>query len=299
MKQLGLMTLMIFLVLPGGVMQDAKGQDLNLEEKALSEPFEITYKQIKDGSLELHFYYPEGFDFLKTYPAVIFFHGGGWKGGGLRQFETHSRYFNTRGVICALAEYRVESKHGTTPFEAAKDAKSAIRFVRKNSGKLNIHPYQIIAAGSSAGGHLAAFTGNVKGLNDADDDLSVSPVPNALALFNPVFDNGPEGYGYDRIGERYKEISPMHNISEGAPPTIVFLGTEDELVTVETAKKYKALMEEAGSRCDLYLYEGQEHAFFNYNNHEYYLKTVYEMDKFLSSLGFISGKPSIHEYEHD
>ena len=296
MKQIFLFVLMVIL---GGLSRDTKGQDIGLDKKKLSEPFEITYKQIKDGSLDLHFYYPGDFDFSKSYPAVVFFHGGGWIGGGLHQFEPHARYFNTRGVMCVLAEYRVENKHGTTPFEAAKDAKSAMRFVRKHAGRLKIDPDQIVAAGGSAGGNLAAFAGNVEGLNDTDDDLSVSPVPNALVLFNPVYDNGPNGYGYDRIGDRYKEISPIHNISEGAPPTIVFLGTEDELIPVETAEKYKALMEEAGSRCDLYLYEGQEHAFFNYKNHEYFLKTVYEMDKFLSSLGYISGKPTIHAYEHD
>ena len=234
MKQIFLFVLMVIL---GGLSRDTKGQDIGLDKKKLSEPFEITYKQIKDGSLDLHFYYPGDFDFSKSYPAVVFFHGGGWIGGGLHQFEPHARYFNTRGVMCVLAEYRVENKHGTTPFEAAKDAKSAMRFVRKHAGRLKIDPDQIVAAGGSAGGNLAAFAGNVEGLNDTDDDLSVSPVPNALVLFNPVYDNGPNGYGYDRIGDRYKEISPIHNISEGAPPTIVFLGTEDELIPVETAKK--------------------------------------------------------------
>lgn len=85
----------------------------------------------------------------------------------------------------------------------------------------------------------------------------------------------------------------MHNIDDTAPPTIVFLGTEDSLVPVSTARKYKRLMEDKGRRCDLHLYEGQPHGFFNYDRREYYNKTVIEMDRFLSSLGYLDGEPTL------
>jgi acetyl esterase/lipase len=123
--------------------------------------------------------------------------------------------------------------------------------------------------------------------------LSVSCVPNALVLFNPVIDNGPAGYGYERIGKAYKNFSPLHNISEGVPPTIFFLGTNDHLIPVATARYYQAAMVKVGSRCDLFLYEDQPHGFFNFRNREYYNKTVLETDKFLISLGYLTGKPSI------
>ena len=64
---------------------------------------------------------------------------------------------------------------------------------------------------------------------------------------------------------------------------------------VATAEKYKAKMEAAGSRCDLHLYEGQPHGFFNFGRAggEFYKKTVFEMDKFLASLGYLDGEPTI------
>jgi acetyl esterase len=46
-------------------------------------------------------------------------------------------------------------------------------------------------------------------------------------------------------------------------------------------------MEAVGSRCDLFLYEGQKHGFFNFRNSEYYQKTLLETEKFLRSLGLI------------
>jgi acetyl esterase/lipase len=130
------------------------------------------------------------------------------------------------------------------------DGKSAIRWVRKNAVRLGVDPKKIAAGGGSAGGHVAAAAGTLKGLEDKNDDFSVSSKPNALVLFSPVFDNGPEGYGYERVKDRYREISPIHNIAKGTPPTIVFLGSEDKHTPVATAQKYKKLMEEKSSRCE-------------------------------------------------
>ncbi|MEX0982953.1 MAG: alpha/beta hydrolase [Bacteroidales bacterium] len=235
-------------------------------------------------------FYPPNMVTGQKYPAIIFFFGGGWNEGSVQQFEPHAIHFAKRGMITVRADYRVKSRHGTTPFEAVEDAKSTIRFLRENSELLQIDTSRIAASGGSAGGHLAAAAGTLKGLDNPAENMSISSRPNALVLFNPVFDNGPNGYGYDRIGERYLEISPIHNIREGTPPTIVFLGTEDRLIPVETAKTYKQKMEAAGSRCDLFLYEGQKHGFFNYSHIENYQQTLKEADKFLVSLNYIIQK---------
>lgn len=239
----------------------------------------------------------------KQYPTIVFFFGGGWNSGKITQFEPHARYFSSRGMITVLADYRVKSRHNTTPFEAVSDAKSAIRFLRQNAVTLNIDTARLVASGGSAGGHLAAAAATVSGLNDVRDNLKISCRPNAIVLFNPVFDNGPDGYGYERIGERYPEISPIHNIRKGTPPTIVFLGTADDLVPVKTANLYQQKMEEAGSRCDLYLFDGQKHGFFNYredskDGNRYFMETVTKMDLFLESLGYVTGKSNIQEFSN-
>jgi acetyl esterase/lipase len=158
---------------------------------------------------------------------------------------------------------------------------------------LLIDPSKIVASGGSAGGHLAAATATINDYNENSDNTAISCIPNALVLFNPVFDNGPGGYGYERIGEAYKSFSPLHNIKSGTPPTIVFLGDKDHLVPVETAQYYKKIMEKVKSRCDLFVYEGQEHGFFNYKNLEYYKKTVSETDTFLQSIGILNKDPFV------
>lgn len=253
------------------------------------------YKEASDTQLALHVYSPKGHDPKKDKrPAIVFFFGGGWVGGSPKQFQPHCEYLASRGMVAMTADYRVRSRQGTTPFECVKDGKSAVRWIRLHSGELGIDPERLAAAGGSAGGHVAASTGNLPGLEEKGEDLSVSSKPDALVLFNPVYDNGPNGYGHDRVKDRFKEISPMHNLRKGAPPTIVFLGDRDKLIPVSTAEKYKALMEKAGSRCDLHVYADQPHGFFNKGKPgHHYEKTVLEMDKFLSSLGWLKGEPTI------
>jgi acetyl esterase len=247
----------------------------------------MIYKQVDTTDLKLFLYYPD--DQLKDgpYPAIIFFFGGAWNGGSITQFEPHAKHFASRGMVSVLADYRVRNRHGSSPFDAVADAKSAIRYLRQHAEVLGIDPERIAGSGGSAGGHLAAATAMVEGLNDPTDDLRINPKPNALVLFNPVFDNGPDGYGYERIGDRYLEISPMHNIRNGAPPCIVFLGTNDRLIPVTTAETFRDKMISAGNRCELMLYEGQNHGFFNFHHTANYEATVKQTDIFLQSLGYI------------
>lgn len=253
----------------------------------------LLYKQIDTVRLFVEIHAPQNIRTTDKLPALVFFFGGGWKGGDRHHFLNHARYFSKRGLVCFLVDYRTEGQHGTTPFEALKDAKSSMRFIRKNALELGVDPSKIIASGGSAGGHLAAATASIEGYNEESDDTSVSCIPNALALFNPVVDNGPGGYGYERIGPAYKDFSPLHNLKKGAPPTIFFLGTDDKLIPVVTAQYYKTVMEKMGSSCKLKLYEGKGHGFFNYGNFDLYKKTVLEMDHFLQSLGYLEQNPVI------
>ncbi len=264
---------------------DTLSQDTHVE---LPESQKImVYKQADTTDLKLFLYYPTKNEQDKPYPVIIFFFGGGWSGGNITQFEPHAKYFASRGMVSVLADYRVHNRHGSSPFDAVSDAKSAIRYLRQHAEMLGIDPARMAGSGGSAGGHLAAAAAMVEGLNDPTDDLGISPKPNALVLFNPVFDNGPNGYGYERIGDRYPEISPMHNIRNGAPPSIVFLGTNDRLIPVETAEAFRDKMTSVGNRCELMLYDGQGHGFFNFRHTENYEATLKQTDIFLQSLGYI------------
>ncbi len=248
----------------------------------------MVYKQVEGDDLVLHAFYPDGQHFSPL-PAIVFYFGGGWNSGSVRQFYPHANYFSRLGMAAFVAEYRTRNSHGTTPFESVEDAMSSMRWIRSHAEALAVDPGRIAAAGGSAGGHLAAATALLDSLDAPGEDLSVSRRPDALVLFNPVVDNSPDGYGYNRIGERYRAFSPLHNVDAEAPPMTVFLGANDDLIPVETAVAFQKALQDAGVRCDLHLYGGQPHGFFNYRKGEnpYYDETVQAAVAFLRSLAFI------------
>ena len=261
----------------------------------------IVYKKTKDSKgnaveLKLHVFEPDGHKAADKRAAIVFFFGGGWVGGNPRQFFPHCEYLASRGMWAASAEYRVRSRHGTEPFECVSDGKSAVRYIRANAAKLGVDPKRIAAGGGSAGGHVAACTGTVKGLDEESEDSSVSSVPDAMVLFNPVVYCGPDGgVAYSRLKDRWKEASPLTHVSKATPPTIIFHGKADTVVKYASVEKFAQAMKEAGRRCELVGFEGAKHGFFNYGRDggAAYIKTVRAADVFLESLGFLKGKPTL------
>ena len=250
-------------------------------------PEKIFYKSTEQTDLNLFIYNPVDFDKSQTYNCIVFFHGGGWNSGDYKQFERQSIYFASRGMVAISVEYRIRNKHGTSPIQAMEDAKSAIRFIRLNAELFSINPNRIAAAGGSAGGHLAAVAGNIDLFDNPSEDLTISSKPDLLILYNPVLHYGRKWGWIDNPSS----ASPYENLSEGAPPTIILTGTKDKIVPVELIENYKKRMEAVGSRCDVFFYEGAEHAFFNKGQD--FIDTLYKSDIFLKSNWYLSGPPTI------
>lgn len=255
-------------------------------EMPLGEPH--VYREIEGRELKLYVVSPPQGSDSPSSPALVFFHGGGWVSGSPRVFNPQAEHLASLGVTCILVEYRL-LKGMETPEACIQDAKSAMRWVRSHAKELGIDPNRIVASGGSAGGHLAACTGMIAGFDDPGDDLKVSAKPQAIILYNSVIDNGPGGYGYRRVQDRYMEFSPIHNIRPGVPPVLFLLGSEDKLIPVSTGELFKRKMDEVGVRCDLHIFEGMPHSFFHprYGGKEGYQKALDATLDFLVSLGWI------------
>ena len=260
------------------------GRALNAQDQV------VIYKKFDSLSLKLYIFNPEGHKSSDKTPCIVFFHGGGWNNGHPKSFFNQAKYLASRGMVAMSAQYRLRDSNGTSPKECVTDGKSAIRWVRAHATELGINPDMLAAGGGSAGGQIAGAAATLKGYDEPSEDKSVSSKPNALVLFNPVIDNGPTGYGYSKTKDYWEGFSPMHNIDNTTPPTIFMVGTKDDKIPVETSQKFKETMGKFGRRCDLILYENEVHAFYGKSK---YNETVFEMDKFLSSLGYLSGKPTI------
>ena len=261
------------------------------------------YKQVGNAELALHIFEP-GANGSKPRPAIVFFFGGGWVGGTPTQFFPHCTYLASRGMVAISAEYRVKNTHGVTPYECVKDGKSAVRWIRAHASGLNIDPQRIAAGGGSAGGHVAACTGVIDGLDEVAEDSAVSSRPDALVLFNPVlvlaseFARLPKGLQERLQGQDPRAISPYHHILAGNPPTLILHGEADGTVPVDTARRFTEAMSEAGNRCKLVSYEGEAHGFFNFGRGtgERFYETLAEADSFLTSLGYLEGESTLDDF---
>jgi acetyl esterase len=267
-----------------------------------------TYKTIGDVKLSLYIFNPEGHKPTDKRPAIVFFFGGGWRNGSPSQFEQHCRHLAARGMVAITADYRVESRQQVKAVSCVADAKSAIRFVRKEAARLGVDPNKIAAGGGSAGGHIAACTGVIEGFDESTENLAISSKPNALALFNPAVVLAPvEGFHEtksdritslaDRMGVEPQKLSPYHHVRAGAPPTIIFHGQADTTVPYATVELFAKAMTAAGNDCQLVGYEGQAHGFFNYGRggNEYYEKTQRALDEFLASRGYLPGSSATNK----
>ena len=255
-----------------------------------------TYRKIGDTELKVWIFDPAQKS-AKPLPAIVFFFGGGWTGGSPTQFEPQSRHLASRGMIAIVADYRVKTRQDAKPADCVSDAKACVRWVRANAARLGIDPERIAVGGGSAGGHLAASVATLPGLDTAKDDKSVSCLPNALVLFNPGTVMAPfpgldlKGFGAgldkDKFGCEPTEISPIHHVKKGTPPTIIFHGKADTTVPYSTVEKFAEVMKASGNRCDLIGYEGQPHGFFNKSK---FAETLAAADDFLVSLGYLPAK---------
>ncbi len=257
------------------------------------------YKTINGHSLKADIFYAPALLEAGQNPALAFFHGGGWVYGSPEEFHNTCRRYARLGFIAISFQYRLSiNNDGTYPHpditvvEAVKDARSAIRWMRENAATLKIDPDRIAVGGQSAGGQLALSTALMEGIDEASDNLDISPVPDVLLLFSSNV-NTIEAW-IDRImGDRREEIwsvSPYHNLKPGMPPAIAFHGEDDCTVLPYIIDFFRIRMEALGNSYELITYPGRKHylgagieKYAGYFDEEILEKT----DAFLEKQGFI------------
>lgn len=256
--------------------------------KSLENIENCIYKETLNLDLKLYVFKPYDWNVLQERPSIVFYFGGGWYSRHITQFVEYAKYYSSKGYVCFIADYRVRSTEKCQAIDSLRDAQDAFAFIRINSDKFGINKNRIAAAGASAGGHLAASLGTL-----VDPRFQELSKPNALILFNPVcvvdpFKN-PDRYNFSKLGVKGYEISPYHNIEKNTPPTIIYHGTRDKLVSYETAEMFYEKMKKMGNDCTLIPFHGRDHGFFNHEKHlpdSDYKKTLNFTDEFLARIGW-------------
>lgn len=256
---------------------------------------EFIYKKAPEGELKMLVHLPPDWKKEDKRSAIVFFFGGGWRAGSVDQFKTQAEYLAGRGMVAARADYRVSSRHQTTPDACVEDAKSAVRYLREHAGELGIDPNRVAGSGGSAGGHIAACAAVLDGFEAKDENAKVSSRPNLLVLFNPALDLTTVGREIKNAkGEDIaKTITPVLYLKKETVPAVIFFGTDDRLI--DGGQKWVAKAKELGCAAELHTAEGQKHGFFNRS--PWREATLRQADVFLTAHGYLKGEPTLKEPE--
>lgn len=239
------------------------------------------YKSVEHTDLKLHVLRPRGVS--GSSPAILFFFPGGWRHGKLVNFLPHAQAMVEEGWVAILADYRVGDRHGTEPKHAVEDALDCYAWLRGHSARLGLALDNLVVAGGSSGGHLAACVGLFE-FQDGRMFYRTHDAPAALVLFNPVLDVA--AFAASR-GDKLTisdpvSISPMAQLHAPLPPTLIMHGTADRSVPVERTEEFARRARALGLDVTVIVYPEKVHGFYNpQKDPEGFEVSVRDMKKFL------------------
>jgi len=201
-------------------------------------------------------------------PAVLLVHGGGWHGGDRSHTELIAEKLARRGFVVVNATYRLAP---AARFPApVQDLQQALRWMRAHAAELRLDPQRIGAWGYSAGAHLVSLLGLL-----APGDALYDPQARLRAIVAGGVPSDLRKYrggslvpGF--LGERWSAesklfhaSSPVTYIRADSPPVFLYHGGADRLVRPDQALDFKAALDAAGVRNELYLMPGLGHVMAN------------------------------------
>lgn len=226
-------------------------------------------------ALYLDLYYPVASPPPGGYPLIVCFHGGGWISGTKKR----DLFFNdlTRsGFAIASVQYRL-STQAKYP-EQLRDIRAAAQWLFDRASTLKVNPDKIVAAGASAGGHLAlllAFTQDREfaGMASIPHDMFKA----VCALYPPTdlvtivpkerrdrLDSLVSMLLAGTINGRLvlaRQGSPISYVSKTSPPVFFVHGDRDPLVSLEQSETLAKALHQDGVESTLVIYRGGTHGF--------------------------------------
>ncbi len=220
---------------------------------------DVVYRKVGDRELRLDIAWPsEG---SGPFPAVLFIHGGAWRGGDKRDTRQFLAEAARRGYVAISPQYRF-CPADTFPAQV-HDVKAAVRWLRSHASEYKVDPDHIGAAGFSAGGHLALMLGAAGPESNLEGDVPAgapSSRVQAVVNFSGLADLAATDFPpvtrplvRDFLGgdpgdkpEVAEQASPVTHMTRDDPPVLTFHGTKDPLVPYSQAVKLADTQTAAG-----------------------------------------------------
>ncbi|MFF4416428.1 alpha/beta hydrolase [Streptosporangium sp. NPDC001559] len=226
------------------------------------------------GEVPVRVYTPEGDG---PFPALVWFHGGGWTIGSLDENEVACRAVCAgAGAVVVSVDYRLAPEN---PFPAAADdSYAALLWVHENAEALSVDASRLAVAGESAGGNLAAVVAlKARDLNGPRLSLQVlvSPILGHPDDGRASYRDCSEGYFLSKEGMDWFFTQYPRNASDLDDPYLLPLRSKDlsglaPALVVEAeydvlrdeGVEYAEALKAAGNQVELAVFDGMIHGFF-------------------------------------
>lgn len=179
---------------------------------------------------------------MKKRPIVLICPGGGYEMTSDREAEPVAMQFLSMGYHAAVLRYSVAPAIFPTALE---ELAASVGLIREHAKEWNIAENQVVVAGFSAGGHLAASYGmfwSKPWVNKEAGRALEEYCPNAMILGYPVITSGEYahvGSFQNLLGEDYEEkkeaLSLENCVNDQMPRTFVWHTYEDDCVKVQNS----------------------------------------------------------------
>ena len=191
--------------------------------------------------------------------AILLIHGGVWNKGDASWMDSDAAPYASLGMLALSLDYRLSDGSTVTPFDALADVRTAIRWMRAESRRLQIDPTKIAVLGESAGGHLAVSAA----VFSEPYGSGISAKPNVLILSSPAVSVAQLKSFQELAGgpAQAASLSPHLHIGANMPPTLVLQGEKDSLSPAEEAITFCERMVANNNICVLKLYKDVGHMF--------------------------------------
>ena len=221
------------------------------------------YKTVGDYTLDMHLFLPDSGAKGAKKPVMVYFHAGDWREGKPDWYFDDCKAYARKGWVACAVEYRTFSRAGTLPFEAVKDARSAIRWLRQHAAEFNIDTGRVVANGYDAGGQLALACAMTDKYNEKTDDLGISPTPNLIMVTSGLFDltdvNNAWIMQYVKDKNALRQISPLYLVKTGLPPILIIHGRKDADEDYAIARHVATLIKDAGNHISFHPVDDAPH----------------------------------------
>ena len=204
--------------------------------------------------------------------TLILIHGGGWTSGDKADMNPFKDYIKNQLPDYAIVNmnYRLADENNQPYPMQINDITSVVNYLKANQTSYVVSD-DVGFVGISAGAHLSLLWSYAFDLESQVEMVCsiVGPTnftdPEYLNNVDPILQEILDAFGTDTSISFLEEVSPYHQVTVSAPPTILFYGEQDPLIPTTQGTAMRDKLEALNITHEFNLYPNEGHGWVGLN----------------------------------